>query len=76
MDKIDTQGMSLPIDISNDKGIEVGDEREYKEYMFSRLNVFTNLEREEIKSMIHEVLDEREKRIGREDDSWLYRGTY
>ena len=52
MDKIDTQGMSLPIDISNDKGIEVGDEREYKEYMFSRLNVFSNLEREEIKQKV------------------------
>ena len=76
MDKIDTQGMSLPIDISNDKGIEIEDNKIEKEYKFSRLNVFSDKEREEIKSMVHEVLDEREKREEREDESWLYRGTY
>ena len=76
MDKIDTQGMSLPIDISNDKGIEIEDNKIEKEYKFSRLNVFSDKEREEIKSMLHEVLDEREKREEREDESWLYRGTY
>ena len=76
MDKIDTQGMSLPIDISNDKGIEIEDNKIEKEYKFSRLNVFSDKEREEIKSMLHEVLDEREKREERDDESWLYRGTY
>ena len=75
MDKIDTQGMSLPIDISS-KGIEIEDNKIEKEYKFSRLNVFSDKEREEIKSMLHEVLDEREKREEREDESWLYRGTY
>ena len=76
MDKIDTQGMSLPIDISNDRGIEIEDNKIEKEYKFSRLNVFSDKEREEIKSMLHEVLDEREKREERDDESWLYRGTY
>ena len=76
MDKIDTQGMSLPIDISNDRGIEIEDNKIEKEYKFRRLRMFEDNEREEIKSMIHEVLDEREKRIEREDESWLYRGTY
>ena len=75
MDKIDTQGMSLPIDISS-KGIEIEDNKIEKEYKFSRLNVFSDKEREEIKSMLHEVLDEREKREERDDESWLYRGTY
>ena len=75
MDKIDTQGMSLPIDISS-KGIEIEDNKIEKEYKFSRLRMFEDTEREEIKRMIHEVLDEREKRIEREDESWLYRGTY
>ena len=76
MDKIDTQGMSLPIDISNDRGIEIEDKREYKEYKFKKLRVFSDKEREEIKEIIHEALDEREDRYEREDDSWLYRGTY
>ena len=75
MSMIDTQGMSLPIDI-NSKGIEIEDNKIEKEYKFSRLRMFEDTEREEIKRMIHEVLDEREKRIEREDDSWLYRGTY
>ena len=74
MDKIDTQGMSLPIEDS--KGIEIEDNKIEKEYKFSILRMFEDTEREEIKRMIHEVLDEREKRIEREDESWLYRGTY
>ena len=74
MDKIDTQGMSLPIEDS--KGIEVEGKREYSEYKFKKLRVFSDKEREEIKEIIHEALDEREKRIEREDESWLYRGTY
>ena len=47
-----------------------------KEYKFKRLNVITDKERKELKEIINEVLDEREKRYKREDDSWLYRGTY
>ena len=74
MDKIDTQGMSLPIEDS--KGIEIEDNKIEKEYKFRRLRMFEDTEREEIKRMIHEVLDEREKRIERVDESWLYRGTY
>ena len=74
MDQIDTQGMSLPIEDS--KGIEIEEEVEYKEYKFKKLRVFSELERKEIKEIIHEALDERERRYEREDDSWLYRGTY
>ena len=47
-----------------------------KEYKFKRLNVITDKEREELKEIINEVLDEREKRYEREEDDWLYRGTY
>ena len=47
-----------------------------KEYKFKRLNVITDKEREELKEIINEVLDEREKRYERDDDDWLYRGTY
>ena len=47
-----------------------------KEYKFKRLNVITDKERKELKEIINEVLEEREKRYKREEDSWLYRGTY
>ena len=39
-----------------------------------KMRVFTDMERKEIKQIIHEALDEREYK--HEDDSWLYRGTY
>ena len=47
-----------------------------KEYKFNRLRMFEDKEREELKEIINEVLDEREKRYERDDDDWLYRGTY
>ena len=47
-----------------------------KEYKFNRLRMFEDKEREELKEIINEVLDEREKRYEIDDDSWLYRGTY
>ena len=47
-----------------------------KEYKFKRIRMFEDKEREELKEIINEVLDEREKRYKRDDDSWLYRGTY
>ena len=68
---IDTQGMSLPSDLP------VGSPThkvEYKPAPFKKLNDFTDLERKELKEIIHEVLNEREYK--HEDDSWLYRGTY
>ena len=39
-----------------------------------KMTVFTDMERKEIKQIIHEALNEREHK--HEDDSWLYRGTY
>ncbi len=65
---MDTQGMSAP-----GNGV-VGEVQEYSPYIPNKIPVFTDMERKELKELIHEVLDEREHR--NEDDSWLYRGTY
>ena len=69
---IDTQGMSLPSS-GNTKVIPDTNPMPVKP-----LTVFTDLERKELKEIIHEVLNERQKRYYNEieDDSWLYRGTY
>ena len=67
---IDTQGMSLPS--SGDVGIVSNSEP----MPVKRLTVFTDKERNELKEIINEVLDYREQRYHRSDDSWLYRGTY
>ena len=68
---IDTQGMSIPG--SGDVGVVSDD----KPMPVKRLTVFTDMERKELKEIINEVLDERERRYYRnDDDSWLYRGTY
>ena len=48
----------------------------YAVYSPKKLTVFTDKERKELKEIINEVLDEREKRHYKEDDSWLYRGMY
>ena len=70
--KIDTQGMTIPIDI-RDKIVK---NKEYPAMKVKKIPMISDLLREEIKEIINEVLDEREKRYEREDDSWLYRGTY
>ena len=69
---IDTQGMSIPG--SGDVGVVSDD----KPMPVKRLTVFTEMEREELKEIINEVLDERARKEipYYEDDSWLYRGTY
>ena len=56
MDKIDTQGMSLPSD-SKPKS-----KRSYPPLVIPKRNVFTDLERQELKDIINETLDEREQR--------------
>ena len=38
--------------------------------------MINDIMREELKIIINEVLDERERRYEEVDDSWLYRGTY
>ena len=67
MDKIDTQGMSIPGKVPTDSV-------EYPPMLVKKMTVFTDMERKEIKQIIHEALDERVYK--HEDDSWLYRGTY
>ncbi len=47
---------------------------EYSPMPVKKMTVFTDMERKEIKQIIHEALDERVYK--HEDDSWLYRGTY
>ena len=70
MDKIDTQGMTGDL-ISGEVPTETV---KYPPMPIPKRTVFTDMERKEIKQIIHEALDEREYK--HEDDSWLYRGTY
>ena len=65
---IDTQGISLPSDKPIDRNIQ------YKPMPVNKLNVFTDKEREELKSIFKEALAEYYHRD--DDESWLYRGTY
>ena len=65
---MDTQGMSVPSTGNIDKEVV------HTPFVPKKIPSFTDMERKELKEIIHEVLDERERRY--EDDSWLYRGTY
>tara|TARA_R100000353_G_scaffold135972_1_gene96507 strand:+ start:101 stop:298 length:198 start_codon:yes stop_codon:yes gene_type:complete len=65
---MDTQGMSVPSTGDIDKEVV------YTPFVPKKIPSFTDMERKELKEIINEVLDERERRY--EDDSWLYRGTY
>jgi hypothetical protein len=56
MDKIDTQGMSIP------SGGKSKSKKSYPPLVTSKRNVFTDLERQELKDIINETLDEREQR--------------
>ncbi len=68
---MDTQGMSAPSTGYVDKEVV------YAPYVPKKMTVFTDMERKELKEIINEALDEREKRhYVDKDDSWLYRGTY
>ena len=55
MDKIDTQGMSLPSKKKADT------EREYPPLIIPKRTIFTREERIELKQIINEALDERER---------------
>jgi len=70
MSYIDTQGISVPSDKPINRDIQ------YPPLEVKKMNVFTDLDRKELKEIINEVLDEREQRYHQSDDSWLYRGTY
>ena len=68
---IDTQGMTLPGEVPTDsKPVE------YPPMTIKKMRVFTDMERKEIKQIIHEALDERVHRHDHSSDEWLYRGTY
>ena len=69
--KIDTQGMSLPGKVPTDS-----QPVEYSPMPVKKLRVFTDMERKELKEIIHEVLDERGRSHETESNEWLYRGTY
>ena len=56
MDKIDTQGMSVP------SGGKTSSKKSYPPLVIPKRNVFTDLERQELKDIINETLDEREQR--------------
>ena len=71
MSYIDTQGITVPSDKPVTRDIQ------YSPLKVKKMNVFTDLDRKELKEIINEVLDDREKRYYRnDDDSLLYRGTY
>ena len=56
MDKIDTQGMSVP---SRGKTLS---NKSHLPLVIPKRNVFTDLERQELKDIINETLDDREQR--------------
>ena len=72
---IDTQGMTVK-DPYDEGYVSKVPAKDYPEFKPNRLNVYTYKEREELKEIIHEVLDEREERFYKDDEEWLYRGTY
>ena len=80
---IDTQGMTVK-DPYDEGYVSKVPAKDYPEFKPNRLNVYTYKEREELKEIIHEVLDERDKKkllegpydVCEESDEWLYRGTY
>ena len=56
MDKIDTQGMSIP---SSGK---TPSKKSYPSLVIPKRNIFSDMERQELKDIINETLDEREQR--------------
>ena len=72
---IDTQGMTCK-DPYDEGYVSKVPAKDYPEFKPNRLNVYTYKEREELKEIINEVLDEREQRFYNESNEWLYRGTY
>ena len=68
MSYIDTQGLSAPSDKPIDRNIQ------YKPMQVRKMPIFTDMEREELKSIVIEALKEYYPKY--EDESWLYRGTY
>lgn len=67
---IDTQGMSLPSSSNTVSSSDI----QYPPMPVKKKTIFSDMEREEIKSIVKEALDEYYHK--HEDESWLYRGTY
>ena len=68
---IDTQGMSYPSKVpTGQKPVE------YPPMPVKRIPVYSDMEVKALKKIIHEVLDERERRYEEESTEWLHRGTY
>ena len=75
MSYIDTQGMT--IDDPYDKGkVYKGSRESYPSFKSNTTKLFSDLAKKELKELINEVLDEREKNFYNDNDEWLYRGTY
>lgn len=53
--KIDTQGMTMPLSEREARAVKP---IKYTPFIPSKLNVFTDLERKELKQLIREVLNE------------------
>ena len=69
MSYIDTQGISAP-----STGKVTYSNIQYTPMPVKKLTIFSEMEREELKSIFIEALNEYYPK--QEDDSWLYRGTY
>ena len=67
---MDTQAMS--VDSIHYEGIR----QSAPTMRVKKIPMINDIMREELKIIINEVLDERERRYEEVDDSWLYRGTY
>ena len=75
MSYIDTQGMTLP-DPYDEGEVYKGSPESYPEFNVNKTKLFSDLAKKELKAMINEVLDERERRYYNTSDEELYRGTY
>ena len=72
MSYIDTQGISGP-----STGKVISSDIQYPPMKAKKMTIFNDIEREEIKQMIREVLDEYfPDNYNDQSSEWLYRGTY
>ena len=69
MSYIDTQGLSAP-----STGKVISSNIQYTPMPVKKMTMFSDMEREELKSIFIEALNEYYPK--HEDESWLYRGTY
>ena len=71
MSYIDTQGITAPSDKPVNRNIQ------YDPMPVKKMTIFNDIEREELKQMMREVLDEYfPDNYNEQSNEWLYRGTY